>query len=125
MFEQLDIHRLRTTPYHPSTDGESERTIQTVQHVLAHYVNDKQNDWDKFIYTTSFAINTATHNTTKATPFELVHGRRPRMPIDLIYSNVNVNLWLPHDSYALTIKRELNNVFELVQKNRNLRNVTK
>ena len=50
LFELLDIHRHRTSPFHPQTDGLSERTIRTVKQMIKAFIIDhpeQHNKWDK------------------------------------------------------------------------------
>ena len=46
-----------------------------------------------------FAYNTATRSTTKATPFELMYGRSPTVPLDLMFSHEKVELYLTPAGY--------------------------
>ena len=119
LWEVLDIHKVQTTIFHAQCDGNSERIMRSLQGMITHYVNGKQNDWDELLHKLAFAYNSSVHHTTGATPFELVYGRQPRIPIDLIHSHVNLNLDLTTD-YAATIKQQLNDVFAQVIHNRDV-----
>ena len=90
---RLDIHKVRTTPYHPQGDGITERFNGTIQTMLASCVNKNQTNWDMLLPALAFAYNTSTHSTTKFTPFELVYGRKPKVPLDLIFPDVKLNLF--------------------------------
>ena len=58
--------------------------------LLAQFVDqDTQNDWDLKLEKLSFAYNTAVHATTKCSPFELMFGRIPKLPIDLVYDQTD------------------------------------
>ena len=85
LMELLDIHQLRTSPYHPETDGITERFNRTLKEALTHFVNEAQTDWEKYLNYIAFAYNTAEHATTQFTPYELMYGRLPKIPIDLFY----------------------------------------
>ena len=90
LWEMLDVHTLRTTAYHPQADGITERFNRTIKDMLAQFVDqDTQNDWDLKLEKLSFAYNTAVHATTKCSPFELMFGRIPKLPIDLVYDQTN------------------------------------
>ena len=90
MWELLDVHKLRTTAYHPQADGITERFNRTIKDMLTQFVEqEKQNDWDLKLEKLSFAYNTAVHAKTKCTPFELMFGRIPKLPIDLVYDQTN------------------------------------
>jgi hypothetical protein len=69
-------HRL-STAYHPRTNGQTERTNQTLEQYLRHYVNYQQDDWAKLLPMAQFAYNNAMHATTKETPFFANYGCNP------------------------------------------------
>ena len=85
VYELLDIKRLRTTPYHPQCDGQSERYIRTIKPMISSYVNEQQTDWDEHLNKRAFAYNTAVHQGTKVCPFEMRFGEYPRIPCDIIF----------------------------------------
>ena len=120
LYELLDVHKVRTSPYHPQTDGLTERFNRTIQAMLTSYVADNQKDWDTFLPTLAFAYNTAVNATTKMTPFELMYGRKPKVPLDLIFSKLKIELFLDPAGYAIQVKNAFNKAFELVIQNRDL-----
>ena len=101
----LDIHKLRTSPYHPECDGLSERFNRTLVSMVKAFTNDKMDNWDKPLEILAFAYNTATHSTTRCTPFELVYARKPKVPIDLCLGGVPVELALTPEQYAASIQK--------------------
>ena len=60
------ITRLMSTPHHPQTDGQSEKTNQTVEVALRHYVDDRQSDWVSHLLMVEFAINTSKNHSSEA-----------------------------------------------------------
>ncbi|GKA33823.1 putative reverse transcriptase domain-containing protein [Tanacetum coccineum] len=70
-----------STAYHPRTDGQSERTIQTLEDMLRAYVIDFGNGWDKHLPLVEFSYNNSYHTSIKAAPFEALYGRKCRSPI--------------------------------------------
>ena len=109
IWELLDVHKVRNSPLHPSCDGLSERFNRTLRSMMCHYVNEQQDNWDQSLPMLQFAYNTATHSTTKATPFELMYGRPPTVPLDLMFSHEKVELYLTPAGYA----ENLQSVFHL------------
>nr|GEW06941.1 putative reverse transcriptase domain-containing protein [Tanacetum cinerariifolium] len=72
---QLDL----STAYHPETDGQSERTIQTLEDMLRAYVIDSGSSWDEHLPLVEFSYNNSYHATIKAAPFEALYGRKCRL----------------------------------------------
>ena len=60
-----------------------ERFNQTLQRMLAKFVNSKKTQWSSFLDTCVFAYNTSRHDSTRFTPFELMFGRCATLPVDL------------------------------------------
>nr|GEU96287.1 putative reverse transcriptase domain-containing protein [Tanacetum cinerariifolium] len=67
--------------YHPKTDGQSERTIQTLEDMLRACVLDFRKGWDKHLPLVEFSYNNSYHINIKAAPFEALYGRKCRSPI--------------------------------------------
>nr|GEU47884.1 putative reverse transcriptase domain, ribonuclease H-like domain, aspartic peptidase domain protein [Tanacetum cinerariifolium] len=74
---QLDM----STVYHPETDGESERTIQTLEDMIRACVIDFGNGWERHLPLVGFSYNNNYHASIKAAPFEALYGRKCRSPI--------------------------------------------
>ncbi|GJZ01767.1 putative reverse transcriptase domain-containing protein [Tanacetum coccineum] len=70
-----------STAYHPQTDGQSERTIQTLEDMLRACVIDFGNGWVRHLPLVEFSYNNSYHASIKAAPFEALYGRKCRSPI--------------------------------------------
>ncbi|GJR24136.1 putative reverse transcriptase domain-containing protein, partial [Tanacetum coccineum] len=64
-----------STAYHLQTDGQSERTIQTLEDMLRACVIDFVNGWDRHLPLIEFSYNNSYHMRIKAAPFEALYGR--------------------------------------------------
>ncbi|GJX37418.1 putative reverse transcriptase domain-containing protein [Tanacetum coccineum] len=64
-----------STAYHPQTDGQSERTIQTLEDMLRACVLDFGKGWDRHLPLVEFSYNNSYHTSIKAAPFEALYGR--------------------------------------------------
>ncbi|GJU71720.1 putative reverse transcriptase domain-containing protein [Tanacetum coccineum] len=69
------------TTYHPETDGQSERTIQTLEDMLRACVIDFGKGWDRHLPLIEFSYNNSYHTSIKAAPFEVLYGRKCRSPV--------------------------------------------
>ncbi|GKA04584.1 putative reverse transcriptase domain-containing protein [Tanacetum coccineum] len=74
----------RSTTYHPETDGQSERTIQTLEDVLRACVIDFGSGWDKHLPLAEPSYNISYHTSIKAAPFGALYGRKCRSPNRLL-----------------------------------------
>ncbi|GJR82656.1 putative reverse transcriptase domain-containing protein [Tanacetum coccineum] len=70
-----------STTYHPQTDGQSERTIQTLEDMLRACVIDFGNGWVKHLPLVEFSYNNSYHASIKAAPFEALYGQKCRSPV--------------------------------------------
>jgi hypothetical protein len=70
-----------TTAYHPSANGQSERTVQTTEITLRCVIATEKKastEWDELLPDTQFILNTSPNASTGYTPFQLLYGVRPR-----------------------------------------------
>ncbi|GJS48097.1 putative reverse transcriptase domain-containing protein [Tanacetum coccineum] len=74
---QLDF----STAYHPEIEGQSERTIQTLEDMLRAYAIDFGGNWDTHLQLAEFSYNNSYHTSVKCAPFESLYGRKCRMPM--------------------------------------------
>ncbi|GKB53824.1 putative reverse transcriptase domain-containing protein, partial [Tanacetum coccineum] len=78
---QLDM----STAYHPETDGQSERTIQTLKDMLRACVIDFGKGWERHLPLVEFSYNNSYHASIKAAPFKAHYAARDRQKS---YANV-------------------------------------
>ncbi|GKB05064.1 putative reverse transcriptase domain-containing protein [Tanacetum coccineum] len=74
---QLDM----STAYHPETDGQSERTIQTLEDMLRACIIDFGKGWEKHLPLVELSYNNSYHASIKAAPIEALYGRKCRSPV--------------------------------------------
>ncbi|GKA82906.1 putative reverse transcriptase domain-containing protein, partial [Tanacetum coccineum] len=74
---QLDM----STTYHPETDGQSERTIQTLEDMLQACVIEFGKGWERYLPLVELSYNNSYHASIKAAPFEALYGRKCRSPV--------------------------------------------
>nr|GFA11632.1 retrotransposon protein, putative, Ty3-gypsy subclass [Tanacetum cinerariifolium] len=67
---QLDL----STAYHPETDGQSERTIQTLEDMLRACAMDFSGNWDTHLPLVEFSYNNSYHSSIKCAPFKALYG---------------------------------------------------
>nr|GEY71378.1 putative reverse transcriptase domain-containing protein [Tanacetum cinerariifolium] len=70
-----------STAYHPETDGQSERTIQTLKDMPRACAIDFEKGWVNHLSLVEFSYNNSYHTSIKAAPFKALYGRKCRLPI--------------------------------------------
>nr|GEU58144.1 putative reverse transcriptase domain-containing protein [Tanacetum cinerariifolium] len=70
-----------STAYHPETDGQSKRTIQTLEDMWRACAIDFEKGWVTHLTLVEFSYNNSYHASMKATPFEALYGRKCRSPV--------------------------------------------
>ncbi|GJT49722.1 putative reverse transcriptase domain-containing protein [Tanacetum coccineum] len=81
MQEALGTRLYMSMAYHPQTDGQSERTIQTLEEMLRVCVLDFEGSWDVHLLLVEFPYNNSYHASVRCAPFEALYGRKCRSPI--------------------------------------------
>ncbi|GJV86775.1 putative reverse transcriptase domain-containing protein [Tanacetum coccineum] len=70
-----------STAYHPQMDGQSERTIQTLEDMLRACAINFGKGWVNHLPLVEFSYNNSYHASIKAAPFEALYGRKCHSPI--------------------------------------------
>ena len=78
-----NTEKVNTTAYHPQTDGLVERLNGTLVQSLSMYVSTNQKDWDQHLQSVLLAYRVSPSETTGESPFYLLYGRDPRLPLDV------------------------------------------
>jgi len=85
----LEIDKIRTTCYKPSTNGALERVHRTLKTMLGKIVDENQKDWDAHVAYVLAAYNATEHSATGYSPNMLVYGRELRFLNELMYTDVD------------------------------------
>ncbi|GJX57919.1 putative reverse transcriptase domain-containing protein [Tanacetum coccineum] len=78
MQEALGTRLDMSIAYHPQTDGQSKRTIQTLEDMLKVCVLDFEGSWDVHLSLVEFSYNNSYHSSVRCAPFEALYGRKCR-----------------------------------------------
>ncbi|KAJ0932532.1 putative nucleotidyltransferase, Ribonuclease H [Helianthus annuus] len=89
-----------STAYHPQTDGQSERTIQTLIDMLRACALDFGGNWDDHLPLVEFSYNNSYHSSIQMAPYELLYGRKCRTPV--CWGEVGQRELAPNDLIAMT-----------------------
>ncbi|CAF1440539.1 unnamed protein product [Rotaria sordida] len=94
LIKQIGSTHLYTTLYHPQWNGQVEIYNSMMDAKIAALSNIQKTDWDDQLPFVTLKYNTSTHSSTKQTPFEIMYGRTPILPLDYQENDVTIS----HDS---------------------------
>jgi len=99
---QFGITQVRSSPYHPETNGSFERFHRTLKSMIRSMVNDFNDSWTECLPWTLFAYREIPVETLGFSPFELIHGYPVRGPLFLVRST-----WLQNTTVTSSTKRSV------------------
>ena len=79
--EELGTKLNFSTAFHPQSDGQSERTIQTLEDMLRAVILDRGGSWETILPLIEFAYNNSYQATINMAPYEALYGRKCRSPL--------------------------------------------
>ena len=115
--KRMEIEKIRTSPYKPSTNGYIERFHRTLNSMLAKVVAQNQRDWDEKLPSIMAAYRAAKHESTGYTPNFLVLSRENRAPVDLVLGAVTgeEEHYESLDDYVCEMQRRLRDSYALAR----------
>jgi hypothetical protein len=81
LHESMGTKLIRSSSYHPQTDGQTKRVNQILEDMLRACAIDYDKNWDKCLSLAEFAYNNSYQSSLKMAPFEALYGRRCRTPL--------------------------------------------
>lgn len=85
------VQKSRTTSYHPEGNGQCERFNRTLHDLLRTLPSDQKRKWPQLLPQLLFAYNTTVHQSTKYSPYELMFGHKPQLPVDQLLGMAEIN----------------------------------
>jgi hypothetical protein len=104
---------MRTSAYHPATNGSVERFHRSMNSMLAKCVSDNQRDWTTHLPTVMAAYRSAVHESTGYSPNFLHFGREVRAPIDAVFPHEQEPV--TYDDYVNTVQKRMHYANVLVR----------
>ena len=83
--ELYGVQKLRTLPYHAQTNGQVERMNQTIIRMIGKLEEDRKACWSEHLPEVLLAYNATRFAVTGYSPYYLLFGRRPRIPVDYLF----------------------------------------
>lgn len=111
------IPKVRTSPYHPRGNP-VERFNRTLLNMLGTLTEEQKVHWRDFVKPLAHAYNCTKNEVTGFSPYELMFGRQPRLPVDLAFGfSVKDKEPVPHSQYVRHLKAHLEESYRLAQEN--------
>ncbi|KAK2896137.1 hypothetical protein Q8A73_015625 [Channa argus] len=113
----VGIRKIRTSPYHPRGNP-VERYNRTLLSMLGTLKEQEKTKWREYVKPLTHAYNCTKNEVTGFTPYELMFGRQPRLPIDIAFGlPVNESSVIPHSQYVKRLKSYLTESYQLAAAN--------
>ena len=104
------VKKLHTTPYHPQSNGQCERFNSTLCNMLGTLSDEEKSDWKSHLGCMTHAYNCTKRASTTYSPYYLMFGRHPRLPIDVAFGlhKPNCSDNCSKSRYIQKLRRRLN-----------------
>lgn len=107
----------RTTPYHPQGNGQTERFNRTLLQMLKTLTDKQKTNWKEFLNKLIFAYNSTKCEVTGFSPFYLLYGRHPRLPVDLLFGLEESTGTVSHQEYLQRWREQMQEAHEIAREN--------
>ncbi|XP_030611439.1 uncharacterized protein LOC115798655 [Archocentrus centrarchus] len=113
----LGIHKVRTSPYHPRGNP-VERYNRTLLGMLGTLKDTEKRHWCDYVKPLTHAYNCTRNDVTGFSPYQLMFGRQPRLPIDIAFGLPQINKQsISHSQYVKQLKNHLEDSYKIAIKN--------
>ena len=109
------IEKSRTTPYHPIGNGQCVRFNRTLLEMLGTLETDQKVDWKTYVAPLVHMYNSTQHDTTVFSPYYLLFGREPRLPIDLLLPSPEITGAKTFTGYIEGLRERVKHAHQVVQ----------
>ncbi len=113
----MNIVKSTTTAYHPQCDGHTERFNGTLCNMLAKLMEEHPMDWNELLPYCTFNYNISVHASTKLSPYYVLYGRKPRLPLDYMFGGLVQEAPKNLNTYVKQLKDCLNEAYTIISKN--------
>ena len=119
LYRLLHIHPIRTSSYHPQTDGLVEHFNQTLKSMFRKTAWTEGKDWDKLLPYLVFAYREVPQASTGFLPFELLYGQPIQGPLDILHESWEGKKKTDESvvSHILSIREKMESMSELARQN--------
>lgn len=111
------ISKSRTTPYHPEGNGQVERYNRTMHNILRTLTPQQKRRWPEYLPELVYVYNSTVHSSTGFTPYFLMFGRDPVLPIDHVLGVNTSDISNTVDEYIAKHRKRLIDAMEIAKQN--------
>ena len=116
MCDLLNISKSRTSPYHAMGNGQTERFNRTLLDMLGTLKTDQKLRWKDHVASLVHAYNCTKNDSTGYSPFFLMYGRNPRLPVDLAFGLCEENEEMSYSDYVYELRERLESAYDSARK---------
>ena len=110
------VQKSRTTPYHPEGNAQVEKFNHTLIRMVGTLEVNEKESWQDWVATLTLAYNCTRCESTGFSPYYLMFGRVPRLPIDIEYGVTQPQLMeKSRQNYARKMRAKLNWAFKVAK----------
>lgn len=118
LLQVAGVKKSRTTAYHPMGNGHVERFNRTLGNMVRALPPRSKEKWSQLLQTLTFAYNCTAHESTGYAPFYLMFGRIPKLPVDVMFGNVERDCdVVDYDKYVKRLRDDLKEALTVAQRN--------
>ena len=114
--ELYGVQKLRTSPYHVQTNDQVESMNQMIIRMIRKLEEDRKACWLEHLPELLMAYNATCSAVTRYSPYYLLFGRRPRIPVDYLFPTLHDS---PHQTKmevsVVAMQKRLKEAFTVVR----------
>lgn len=110
-----NMKKSHTSIYHPQGNAGPERFNRTLLNMLGTLEGTQKPDWKRYVSSLVYAYNCTPHESTKVSPFELMFGRKPRLPIDSVFEQARKPVNKSSSEYIEDLRERMLKTRQIVQ----------
>ncbi|VDI28768.1 Hypothetical predicted protein [Mytilus galloprovincialis] len=103
----LQIHKARTTPYRPQSNGQVERQNRSLMDAVRCFVDSQQENWDQHIAQLGGAMRSSVNRRSGYTLNKLMLGRETNQPADLMFGSQRQRKYEGADMYIIDSEKAI------------------